>query len=78
MTEDVAPVAHVHEDEPDESVQAYCTTITLTLAHTNETHPQEVVRQVSETLESLNLHGVVVGVSSVELKFGGGGGLIGL
>lgn len=75
QTEDI-PVAHVHENEVDEAIQAYCTTITVTLAHTADSTPQEVVQRVSETLTSLDMRGVVVGVSSVELR--GSGGLIGL
>lgn len=86
MTED-APVAHVHEVEnpepatpegyvPDPAIQAYVTTVTLALAHTNELGPYEVVANVTKTLEQLGLRGVVAGVASVELR--GDGGLIGL
>lgn len=87
MTDTETPVAHVHEVEnpepaspdtyvPDVNVQAYVTTITLALAHTNETGPYEVVAQVTRVLETLGIRGVVVGVASVELR--GDGGLIGL
>lgn len=73
---------HVHVAEPDEEfvpdpeVQAYVTTITLSLAHTNMLGPHQVVTNVSKALETLGLQGVVSGVSSVELR--GDGGLIGL
>ena len=61
---------------PDPAVQAFCTVITLTVAHTNEEGPYAVVKRVTEQLEGLGLRGVVVGVASVELR--GDGGLIGL
>lgn len=74
--------AHPHVAEPaeefvpDPAVQAYVTTITMSLAHTNQTSPYQVIADVTRLLETLGLQGVVNGVSSVELR--GDGGLIGL
>lgn len=74
---------HGHEDPPaergyvpDPGVQAFVTTVTLSVAHTNDTAPYEVVKHITAALESINLRGVVAGVSAVELR--GDGGLIGL
>jgi len=71
---------HLAEEEeafvPDPGVSAYVTTITMSLAHTNTVGPYQVVGAVTRALEDLGLQGVVVGVSSVELR--GDGGLIGL
>jgi hypothetical protein len=72
---------HTHlaeEDDfvPDPNVSAYVTTITMSVAHTNTVGPYQVVTRISHALEELGIQGVVVGVSSVELR--GDGGLIGL
>lgn len=70
--EPVTPEGYV----PDPAVQAYVTTIALSLAHDTEHGPYEVVARVTEVLEQLGIRGVVVGVASVELR--GDGGLIAL
>jgi len=75
-------VPHTHEPSastgyvPDPGVQAYCTTVTLVVAHTAESSPYEVVKAITEQLEGMGLRGVVTGVAAVELR--GDGGLIGL
>lgn len=65
-----------NEELPGPKVEAYATTITVTLAHGADRPPQSVIEDVAGALENLKLEGVVVGVSSVELR--GPGGLIGL
>jgi len=78
--ETVEPVARVHEhegdDEPDEGIQAYVTTITLAIAHGQDVTPQQMVAEVHGLLQQAGMKGVAHGVASVELR--GDGGLIGL
>lgn len=61
---------------PDPAVQAFVTSISLSVAHDNVVGPYEVVKNVTAALEGLGYRGVVVGISSVELR--GDGALIGL
>lgn len=74
------PVAHTHE-EPEEfvvdpGIEAYVTTLTITVAHGNDADPYKVVGSIASMVEQMGLQGVVTGVSTVELR--GAGGLVAL
>lgn len=69
---------HAHEEEfvVDPEVEAYVTTLTITVAHGNDADPYKVVGSIAAVVEEMGLQGVVTAVSTVELR--GAGGLIGL
>jgi hypothetical protein len=73
------PVARGYEGGEfvaDPNVEAYVTTITMTVAHGNDVDPYQVVQSLADVVNEMGFQGVAVGVATVELR--GAGGIIGL